>query len=213
MQIKIFYFNDLRVCTYLLWDDTGECVIVDAGCGNENECTRLQKFITNHQLKPVMLLNTHGHFDHTMGNAFLTKTYNIKSYMHAGDKGWLAQTVEIAANYGYKVENPPSADNLEDGQIIRFGQSQLQVLHTPGHSKGSVCFYAPDNHFILTGDLLFQGCIGRTDLPGGDYDEITESLLKKIIPLPENTVVYPGHGPATTIHDEKFKNPFIVDML
>jgi glyoxylase-like metal-dependent hydrolase (beta-lactamase superfamily II) len=212
MQVKIFYFNELRVCTYLLWDNTQECVIVDCGCGNENECSRMKKFIADNHLKPILLLNTHGHFDHAMGNAFLVKTYGIKSYIHAGDEKWLLQTAEIAANYGYKVENPPAPSAyLEDGQIIRFGQSQLQVLHTPGHTKGSVCFYASEDNFILSGDLLFQGCIGRTDLPGGDYDEIMESLFKKILPLPESTAVYPGHGPATTIHEEKLTNPFITE--
>ncbi|MDR0295568.1 MAG: MBL fold metallo-hydrolase [Prevotellaceae bacterium] len=213
MQIKIFYFNELRVCTYVLWDDTRECVIVDCGCGNENECSRLQKFIADNNLKPVLLLNTHGHFDHAMGNAFLANTYNIKSYIHAGDKEMLAQTANIAMSFGYKTKNPPPPDGkLEDGQILHFGQSQLQVLHTPGHSKGSVCFYSPEEHFILTGDLLFQACIGRTDLPGGDYDEIMESLSKKIAPLPENTVIYPGHGPATTIREEKLMNPYIAEF-
>ncbi|MCL2098257.1 MAG: MBL fold metallo-hydrolase [Bacteroidales bacterium] len=215
MQIKVFYFNELRVCTYLLWDDTLECVIVDCGCENEHECARLQKFIANHNLKPVMLLSTHGHFDHNMSNAFITKTYNIKSYIHVGDKAYLAQTAEIAKGFGYNnVENPPAPDGyLEDGQIIRFGQSQLQVLHTPGHSKGSVCFYAEESNFVLTGDLLFQGCIGRTDLPGGDYDEIIDSLLNKIVPLPDKTVVYSGHGPATTVGEEKRANPFIVEKM
>ena len=211
MQIKVFYFNELRVCTYLLWDDTCECVIVDCGCGNENECKRLQQFMAGHNLTPVLLLNTHGHFDHTMGNAYFSKTYNIKTHIHAADERWLVQSAEIAMNYGYKVENPPPpAGYLEEGQVIRFGQSSLQVLHTPGHSKGSVCFYAPDDGFVLTGDLLFQGCIGRTDLPGGDEKEIIESLFKKIIPLPENTVVHPGHGPATTVREEKLQNPYLL---
>jgi len=210
MQLKVFYFNELRVCTYLLWDNTRECVIVDCGCGNENEFLRLQKFIDDNHLKPVLLLNTHGHFDHVMGNAFPVKRYKIKSYIHAEDEIWVAQAVEIALNYGYKVEQTPSpAGFLEDGQIIRFGQSALQVLHTPGHTKGSVCFYSPEDHFILTGDLLFQGCIGRTDLPGGDYDEIMESFANKILPLPDNTVVHPGHGPATTIGEEKLTNPYL----
>ena len=214
MQIKIFYFNELRVCTYVLWDDTCECVVVDCGCGTENECSRLRKFIADNHLKPVLILNTHGHFDHVMGNAFLAKTYNIKSYIHAGDKEMLVQAANIAMGFGYKVENPPPPEGgLEDGQILRFGQSALQVLHTPGHSEGSVCFYAPEGHFILTGDLLFQGCIGRTDLPGGDYEEIMESLSTKIVPLPDDTVVYPGHGPATTIREEKLTNPYIAELV
>jgi len=214
MQMKIFYFNELRVCTYLLWDNTQECVIVDCGCGNEHEFHRLQKFIADNSLKPVLLLNTHGHFDHAIGNAFVMKTYGIKSYIHAEDEKWLFQTAEIAKDFGYQVENPPPpAGFLEDGQIIRFGHSSLQVLHTPGHTKGSVCFYASEDNFILSGDLLFQGSIGRTDLPGGDYDEIMESLFTKIIPLPESTAVYPGHGRATTIHEEKLTNPFITERM
>ncbi len=161
-----------------------------------------------------MMLNTHGHFDHTMGNDFLSEIYGIKSYIHAGDEKLLAETAPIAANFGYTVAAPPvPAGFLEDGQIIRFGQSELRVIHTPGHSKGSVCFYAPADHFILTGDLLFQGCIGRTDLPGGDYDEIMDSLFKKILPLPDDTTVYSGHGNPTTIHDEKLTNPFITERM
>jgi len=212
MQVKIFYFNELRVCTYVLWDDTRECVIVDCGCSSENECRRLQKFIADNDLKPTMLLNTHGHFDHAIGNAFCAKTFKIKNFIHVGDKAMLAQAANVAMGFGYRIETPPPPDGyLEDGQILRFGNSTLLVLHTPGHSKGSVCFYSPEERFILTGDLLFQGCIGRTDLPGGDYEEIMESLLKKIVPLSEDTVVHPGHGPATTIREEKQTNPYITE--
>ncbi len=214
IQLKVFYFNELRECTYVLWDDTKECIIVDCGCGNDNECGRLKKFIEEPSLNPVMMVNTHGHFDHAMGNDFLKKTYNIPSYIHAGDEKLLAQTAEIAVNFGYTVPAPPKPDHfLEDGRQLKFGHSQLQVLHTPGHSKGCVCLYAPEDGFLLTGDTLFQGCIGRTDLPGGDYDEIMESLSKKILPLPDDTLVYPGHGPDTTIAVEKTTNPFITERL
>ncbi len=214
MELKVFYFNELRECTYVLWDDSKECIIVDCGCGNDNECARLQKFIDENQLKPVMMVNTHGHFDHAMGNDFLARTYHIPSYIHAGDQALLAETANIAVNFGYTVPVPPApAAFLEDGQALTFGHSALQVLHTPGHSKGCVCLYSPEDHFIITGDTLFQGCIGRTDLPGGNYDEIMDSLSRKLLPLPDDTVVYPGHGPATTIGEEKLTNPFITERL
>ncbi len=208
--VKVFYFNELRECTYVLSDDSKECIIVDCGCGTENEFRRLEKYIAENELKPVMMVNTHGHFDHAMGNSWLATTYNIPSYIHAADEALLAQTAAIAANFGYKVDNPPKPSfYLEDQQVLTFGRSELQVLHTPGHSKGCVCLYSSENNFILTGDTLFQGCIGRTDLPGGDYDEIMDSLFKKILTLPDDTVVHPGHGPASTIGDEKLTNPFI----
>lgn len=214
ITLKVFYCNELRECTYVLSDDSKECVIVDCGCGNDNECSRLEKYIRENSLKPVMMVNTHGHFDHAMGNSFLAKTYNIPGAVHLADEKLLAQTADIAAGFGYEVENPPKPSiYLEDGQALTFGHSQLQVLHTPGHSKGGVCLYSPDDHFVLTGDTLFQGCIGRTDLPGGDYDEIMDSLFKKLLTLPDDTVVYPGHGPASTIGDEKLTNPFITERL
>lgn len=210
MQIKTFYFNDLRECTYILWDDTCECVIVDPGCYSESEKSRLEKFILENSLKPVMLLNTHGHFDHIMGNAFVSQKWNVKTYIHPDDKPHLERAVQYSNMFGYNVE-APSLDtvDLNDGDELKFGNSLLKVMTTPGHTRGGVSLYSETDKFVITGDALFAGSIGRTDLPGGDYDQLMESLLGKIIKLGDDYAVYPGHGPATTIANEKSTNPFL----
>jgi glyoxylase-like metal-dependent hydrolase (beta-lactamase superfamily II) len=213
MTIKTFYFNDLRECTYLLWDETNECVLIDPGAESESERSRLQKFIGENNLKPVAILNTHGHFDHVLANAFLSRTYNIKSYIHAGDKDLLENTNEYGAMFGYKIEQPPApAGFLTDGQVFRFGNSALHVLHTPGHSKGGVSLYAPADKLVLTGDTLFQSNIGRVDLPGGDFNEMMESLSTKLMTLPDDTAVYPGHGAPSTIGEERRNNPYLAEI-
>ena len=210
IQVKTFYFNELRECTYVLWDETNACVVVDPGAETETERHRLQQFIDGHALKPEAILNTHGHFDHVLANAFLARVYGLKSYIHAGDRTLLEKTNEYGAMFGYKIEQPPAAAGfLTEDEPFRFGCSQLQVLHTPGHSKGGVCFYAPNDNFVLTGDTLFQGNIGRVDLPGGNFDEIMESLSKKLMTLPGNTIVYPGHGLPSTIGEERRNNPYV----
>ena len=210
MQIKTLYFNDLRECTYILWDDTSECVIVDPGCYSESEKSRFEKFILENSLKPIMLLNTHGHFDHIMGNAFVSLKWNVKTYIHPDDKPHLERAVQYSNMFGYNVE-APSLDtvDLNDGDELKFGNSLLKVMTTPGHTRGGVCFYSETDKFVITGDALFAGSIGRTDLPGGDYDQLMESLLGKIIKLGDDYAVYPGHGPATTIANEKNTNPFL----
>jgi glyoxylase-like metal-dependent hydrolase (beta-lactamase superfamily II) len=210
IQLKSFYFNDLRECSYILWDETGESVIVDPGCYTESEQERLVKFIEQNNLKPVKLLNTHGHFDHIMGNAFVTTKWQIPSYIHKEDKHHLLRAKQYTEMFGYKIEQPPvDTIDLEDGANVNFGNSTLRVIHTPGHSKGGVSLVSDDDKFVITGDSLFAGSIGRTDLPGGDYDVLMDSLLNKIVKLGEDYKVYPGHGPATTIGNELATNPFL----
>lgn len=212
IQIKTFYFNDLRECTYLLWDETGETVIVDPGCHSDSEKERLVKFVESNNLKPVKILQTHGHFDHIMGNAFVAKKWNIETYIHPGDKGHLERAKQYTEMFGYTIEQPSANTiDLEDGGSIRFGNSELKIIHTPGHTRGGVCFYSHEegNKFVLSGDTLFAGSIGRTDLPGGDYDELMESLLDKLVRLGEEYRVLPGHGPETTIGEELRSNPFL----
>jgi len=210
IQLKSFYFNDLRECSYILWDETGESVIVDPGCYTESEQERLVKFIEQNNLKPVKLLNTHGHFDHIMGNAFVITKWQIPSYIHKEDKHHLLRAKQYTEMFGYKIEQPPvDTIDLEDGANVNFGNSTLRVIHTPGHSKGGVSLVSDDDKFVITGDSLFAGSIGRTDLPGGDYDVLMDSLLNKIVKLGEDYKVYPGHGPATTIGNELATNPFL----
>ncbi len=212
IQTKTFYFNDLRECCYILWDESKECVIVDPGCQTESEKERLKKFITTNELIPVKLLNTHGHFDHVMGNAFVNNTWGIKTYIHPMDKSQLMRAVNYGEMFGYNIEKPPCETvDVADGGTIEFGKSELKVIYTPGHTRGGVCYYSEEdgNHFVLSGDTLFAGSIGRTDLPGGDYDEIMESLLDKIVKLGGDYRVLPGHGPETTIGHELDTNPFL----
>ena len=210
MQLKVFYFNELRVCTYVLWDETKECIIVDPGCESASEQQRLQKFITENELKPVMVVNTHAHFDHVLGNLFAVKTYSIPSAIHEGDAPLLAKVAQQSAMFGFVVEQPPVPDRfLTEEAPVRFGHSQLQVLHTPGHSPGGICLYAADDKFVLSGDTLFQESIGRTDLAGGNYEQLIDSIRTKLMTLPDDVKVFPGHGPATSIGEEKRNNPFI----
>lgn len=212
IQTKTFYFNDLRECSYVLWDETKECVIIDPGCNSDSEKERLKKFIESNELLPKKLLNTHGHFDHIMGNAFVAKTWNVKTYIHPLDKPHLERTSYYSDMFGYKIDEPPlDTINIEDGETIEFGNSKIKVLFTPGHTRGGVCFYSEEegNRFAVVGDCLFAGSIGRTDLPGGDYDELMHSLLGKLVKLGEEYRVLPGHGPETTIAQELNTNPFL----
>lgn len=209
IQIKTFYFNDLRECSYVVYDQTKECLIVDPGCQTKSEQDRLVKFIESNNLKPVKLICTHGHFDHVMGNAFVTQQWNVRTYIHPQDKGQLERAQQYCQMFGYSIDQPPlDTIDIVEGEPICFGESKLDVIHTPGHTRGGVCFYSLEDKFIITGDSLFAGSIGRTDLPGGDYDALMESLLKKICVLGDLKVL-PGHGPESTIAQELNTNPFL----
>ena len=210
IQVKTFYVNDLRECCYVLYDNSNECVIVDPGLQTVSEQERLVKFIEGNNLQPKMILCTHGHFDHVMGNAFVTRKWGIPTYIHPQDKGQLERAQQYCQMFGYTIEQPPlDTLDLNDNDIIKFGESELQVIHSPGHTRGGVCFYSAPDKFIITGDSLFAGSIGRTDLPGGDYDALMESLLTKVTKVDPYSKVYPGHGPETSIGHELNTNPFL----
>ncbi len=209
-MIKRFYFNDLRTCCYLLWDSAKECVIIDPGCYSDSERSRVEKFVQENGLTPKMLINTHGHFDHVIGNAFVAEKWNIPTFMNKGDIPYLSRAKSQGGYFGYDIKQPSEdVNDLKDGDIIRYGESELIVSYTPGHSQGGVVLYNQKENFVITGDSLFAGSIGRTDLPGGDYDELMESIGTKILTLPPDTIVYPGHGPETTIATEMTTNPFL----
>lgn len=207
MFIKTFIFNSFRVNMYIVWDDSGECVIIDGACYSDKEKERLVNFIEEQKLKPVALINTHGHVDHIVGNAFICKHYSIDSYLHKDDFSGLNYAEEHGKMFGFELENPPAPKEL--GSEVAFGKSTLQVLHTPGHSKGSVSLYAKNADVVFTGDTLFRGSIGRSDLPGGNLNELMQSLNLVLLTLPDNTKVLPGHGPQTSIGDERWGNPFL----
>lgn len=209
-EIKIFHFNDLEVNTFVIWDETNECVIIDAGCIAEPECNALTRFISEKELVPVHLLTTHYHIDHIMGNKFVKNTYNLPIEAHEAGKIFWEQGDMWANSFGIDPKELVPADRfLKDGDVITFGNSSLKVLYTPGHADGSVCFYNERDGYVIVGDVLFYSSIGRTDLPSGNYDTIKESIHQKLFTLPDNTVVYPGHGPKTTIGYEKMHNPFL----
>ncbi len=207
MQTKTFIFNPIRVNTYVVWDDSNECIFVDAGNFSDKENERLTAFVAEKNLKPVALINTHGHFDHTAGNEFLCSLYNIDAYLHKDDFEVIKTVVAHAAYFGVAVENPPTPKEL--GAEVKFGNTTLQVLHTPGHSKGSVSLYAKDDNAVFTGDTLFRGSIGRSDFEGGDLNELMNSLHLVLLTLPSETEVLPGHGFKTTIGTELWQNPFL----
>ena len=210
IQKKLFYFNDLRECTYVLWDETREAIIVDPGCFTEREKQRLANFIEEHELKPVKLVNTHGHFDHVMGNRFVCDRWKVKTYIHPEDVAQLQRSKKYCEMFGYEIEEPYyDTLPLDESEPVTFGNSSLQVLYTPGHTRGGVSLYAKEDKFILTGDSLFEGSIGRTDLPGGDYDALMDSLNNKIMKLDGDVEVFPGHGMPTTIAKERDTNPFV----
>jgi hydroxyacylglutathione hydrolase len=209
LHIKAFTFNPFQENTYLLYDDTKECIIIDPGCYTDAERNTLVKFITDNQLKPVKLINTHCHIDHVLGNKFIAEHYDLVLEMHEADLPTLLAVPSYAGTFG--IEAAPSPEPglyLEEGDIVKFGNTELKVLFTPGHSAGSISFYSEVDETVIVGDVLFMQSIGRTDLPGGDYDTLIKSIQTKLFTLPDVTKVYPGHGPATAIGLEKMNNPF-----
>ena len=214
MKIACLPFNPIQENTYVLWDDTKECVVIDAGNSNPREDAALDNFIAQHGLKPVMAVNTHGHFDHTLGVEHLKQRYAIPFALSAKDQFLLDNAATSGSVFGVKTGAMPSVDlDLDQMAEIRFGNSLLQILRTPGHSPGHVVFYNPESKSLFSGDTLFRESIGRTDLPGGDYSWIMRSILDVIVPLGEEVHVYPGHGPESTIGHELLYNPFIVEVL
>ena len=214
MKIACLTFNPIQENTYLLWDDTSECVVIDAGNSSPREDAALDDFIARHGLKPVLAANTHGHFDHTLGVEHLKQRYGIPFALSSKDRFLVDNAATSGSVFGVRIGAMPSTDiDLEQQQEIRFGQTRLQILRTPGHTPGHVAFYEPESKSLFTGDTLFRESIGRTDLPGGDYSWIMRSILDSLLPLGEEVHVYPGHGPETTIGHETLYNPFIVEVL
>ena len=210
MNIKIFVFNTFQVNTYLLYDETKECVIIDPGCNDAEEEEELLNFLRQEQLTLVACLITHAHIDHVLGNNFIFNKFGLKPILHRSGIPFLQNLPYYGRTFGFKVdETVMPVDFLKEGMEIRFGNSVLQVLETPGHADGSVCFVAKEDRFVISGDVLFFESIGRTDLPTGDYELLAESISKKIFSLPEDFIVYPGHGHETTIEHEMRFNPFL----
>lgn len=213
ITIKQFEFNPFGENTYVLSDETREAVVVDCGCMTAGERSQFSAYITEHGLTLVRLLCTHLHFDHIIGNAFIRDTYGLLPEACRTDVEQLPSLDVQLAGLGLPphliFDSVPVEKYLAEGDAVRFGQSELQVLATPGHSPGSLSFYSPADGFVLSGDALFAGSIGRTDLWGGDFRTLITAIRDKLLTLPDATVVYPGHGPATTIIEEKNENPYL----
>lgn len=211
IKVQPFAFNAFEVNTYILYDDdTLECVIIDAGMQDDSENGEIVSYIEANRLKPVLLLNTHTHIDHILGNAFLAEKYDLLLAAHRDSEKIMTNAPAYAMTFGISMPKVKNIDRyIEDGEKIEFGNSFLETLFTPGHADGSVCFYSAKDGFVITGDVLFNQSIGRTDLPTGDYDLLQKSIWEKLFTLPDETVVYPGHGPETTIGFEKVNNPFV----
>ena len=209
MEIYKLVFSPIEVNTYILADNSGDCAIIDCGCYDNNESEELAGLIKKKNLNPVLLLNTHCHLDHIFGNKFILERYNLKTFSGESDELNMKNSPQHATLFGLTMDNPPEpAGFITDNQVITFGTTELVALHVPGHTSGSLAFYSEKNECVFTGDALFAGSIGRTDLPGGDYDTLMKSIRSKLFVLPPSTVVYPGHGNETTIEREMKSNPY-----
>lgn len=214
LKIACLPFNPIQENTYVLWDETNECVVIDAGNSSPREDAALDNFIAEHGLNPVLAANTHGHFDHTLGVEHLKQRYGIPFALSSKDAFLLENAATSGSIFGVKVGAMPTVERDLDGeQEIRFGKTTLRVLRTPGHTPGHVAFFDEGSKSLFTGDTLFRESIGRTDLPGGDYSWIMRSILDVLVPLGDEVHVYPGHGPESTIGHEVLYNPFIVEVL
>lgn len=210
LKIDCLTFNPFQENTYILYDETKDCIIIDPGCYDYEEKQELKNFIENKQLKPVRLLNTHCHIDHVLGNKFIADTYKLQLELHLMEIPLLRAVTAYGPQYGIYPEAVPEPTLLiKEGTIIKFGNTSLKVILTPGHSPGSLCFYCEADKKIVSGDVLFQMSIGRSDLPGGDYNQLIKSIKENLFDLPDDVTVYPGHGPTTTIGFEKKNNPFL----
>ncbi len=209
ITVRPFVFNPFSENTYVLYDETNEALIVDPGCYGSQEQKTLSDFIKSSKLKVKLLLNTHCHIDHVLGNDFVKTTYQVPLLISPLEENLLRAVKTYAPNYGFANYREAEPDRwLSEGDEITWGNSLLKVLALPGHSPGHIGLYSQAQQFVLSGDVLFQGSIGRTDLPGGDLDTLIESIHKKLFVLPDEVVVYAGHGADTTLGEEKKDNPF-----
>jgi glyoxylase-like metal-dependent hydrolase (beta-lactamase superfamily II) len=210
ISIKKFEFNDFQVNTLLLWDETKEAVIIDPGNSNEQENKRLDDYIKNEGLMVVGMYNTHLHIDHMFGNDYIKNKYGVKFLIHEEGIHFLNTAIGFASVFGYDLQKVAQPDgNMKEGDVISFGNSKLDVIETPGHAAGSFCFICREQKFVIVGDVLFSGSVGRTDLPSGDMDTLVKMIRTKLFPLGDSYKVYCGHGPETTIGEERQFNPFL----
>ncbi len=210
LKIKSFTFSPIQENTYLLYNEFNQCAIIDPGCYFDAEKEQMAGFIQQNGLKAEMLLNTHCHLDHVFGNKFVAETYGLTLHLHEKEKAVLEFAPASGLMWNMPFDNYTGAlIFLKEGDIIKLGNDELEVIEAPGHSPGHICFYCKAQNFLIGGDVLFQRSIGRTDLPGGNHQTLLNSINEKLFVLPDETVVHSGHGPATTIGEEKLENPYL----
>ena len=211
MNIQSFTFNTFQENTYILSDETRECIIIDPGCYSHHEQITISEFISSKGLMPVKLINTHCHIDHVLGNKFVSNKWNLDLFINKLDLEILKGASSIAKMYGFEHYEPSPAPKhfLKHGETICFGNTKLEILSTPGHAPGHICLYNKEADILIAGDLIFKGSVGRTDLPGGNHTTLMESIEFILKRLPEKTQVYCGHGLSTSLEFEKNNNPFL----
>ena len=215
MNVVKFVFNPIQENTYVVWDETKECIIIDAGNMSAREDKVLAEFIEEQGLKPVLAVNTHCHLDHILGVEFLKMTYGVKFAASSADLDLLKSGRASGAMFGMELGALPEEIDIDLALLdeVKFGNTTLKVIATPGHTKGCVSLLHEESKSLFTGDTIFRESIGRTDLPGGDYPTIIKSILGKILPLGDEVIIYPGHGDKSNIGHESMYNPFVVEAL
>ena len=210
LSYKIFTFNPVAENTYILYNEAKEAIIIDPGCYFIEERQQLQNFLDNNQLQPLQLINTHCHLDHVFGNKWVHETYHLELFIHPNEEKVLEFAPQAGKMWGMPVDNYTGPLHfLQHNQVIQLGENEIQILLVPGHSPGSICLYCKKEGFIIGGDVLFRESIGRTDLPGGNHQQLIESIKDQLFKLPDHVKVLPGHGEPTTIGYEKMNNPFL----
>ena len=210
LQIKVLTFNAVQENTYVLYNEFKECIIVDPGCYSDEEKEALKDFIEKNGLQPKMLINTHCHLDHVFGNKYVAEAYQLTLQIHKNEEEMLQMAPASGLMFNLPFDNYTGRlIFLKEDDIISLRDDALKVIEAPGHSPGSICFYCEKQKFIIGGDVLFYQSIGRTDLPGGNHESLIKNIKEKLFLLPDDVKVYPGHGPATTIGDEKKYNPYL----
>ena len=210
IHIQHFTFGAFSENTYLLWDETKSCIVIDPGNSDTSENQKLTDFINKNELKLERLILTHGHIDHINGNKYIFEKYGLLPEVHLDDLFFIQKHAATAAMYGLMVDESPLPEKyIKEGDVISFGTSELETIHTPGHSPGSITFFNKKEKLIISGDVLFNGSVGRSDLPMGNHQVLMKSITEKLLPLGDDMTVYSGHGPKTTIGSERMYNPFL----
>jgi hydroxyacylglutathione hydrolase len=210
LKVKTFVFNAFQVNTYVVYAENNDCIIIDPACSNANEVSKLLNYLKTENLNAILVANTHAHVDHILGNEDITDKLAIKLAAHPSSRYFYLNAMSFSSALGLNLQKVIMPDvELQDKDTIKLGESELEILYTPGHADGSICFYNSEGQFLISGDLIFYASIGRTDFPTGNFEILSESIKEKIYTLPNKTIIYPGHGPSTTVGFEKYNNPFV----